>query len=246
MRGGQPPPPSHNKKGMKTMQNNKKTKEVIRGLVKVWLNYDEKEFCEKIIGRDWDKEDGGYSQSKFKQFQKNPLDFTNEADDERLDNIVKAVNDIENREKHIKYNIYAKRKIKGLANVVWQMLFNYPDRDCAFTGLIEGIGIADRGKKGYSQTMVDLGDYNSNMGLADELNQTILGITDQQASEIVLSTIHAIMPKKTIWYAGTKCRYRETVTSNDDAQALIDSFTADGYKACAIHTGSDHHIYTGK
>lgn len=55
--------------------------------------------------------------------------------------------------------------------------------------------------------------------------------------------------KPTVQYAGVVCHYFKTYGDDDldDAQEMINSFRAEGKKACVIHEGKDlHHLYVEK
>ena len=64
-------------------------KDVIKALAYMWMNYKGGEFTKSIIERDWDYD--SYGREKFRQFQKNPIEFVAQADTHRLDNSANEV-----------------------------------------------------------------------------------------------------------------------------------------------------------
>jgi len=54
------------------------------------------------------------------------------------------------------------------------------------------------------------------------------------------------VPPATIWFGGVELHYEKTVDDIDDAQALLDSFKAEGKTATATHNGNKHNIYASK
>jgi len=85
---------------------------------------------------------------------------------------------------------YSDLEINNLGNVVWQLLYNQPERKCAFVPIVgTGISIADKAVLGHTPIGVDLGTYSKNKAIADELNKDVLGLSDEEAMKIVMTTM---------------------------------------------------------
>lgn len=84
-----------------------------------------------------------------------------------------------------------------LHNLFWKLLVDKTRKltDAAFTPVIKSgymeIGIADKGEKGYSPTMVifETHKYDEAQRICTRLNQDVFGITEDQSDEIVFSTM---------------------------------------------------------
>jgi len=107
-----------------------------------------------------------------------PTDIVHKFNDE----VVKPLNTPENR-------------AWGLFDLAWQLKINYPERDCAATLVFcdhgYGIGIADRNLKGYTPTPVFFDEsvaYEEINEICDKFNTIVLGLTPDEALDIVVST----------------------------------------------------------
>ena len=82
-------------------------------------------------------------------------------------------------------------------SLLWALLVNKTRKltDAAFTPVIKSgytlLGIADKGIRGYTPTMVvfKTNNYDEAQQICREMNADVLGITEEQADEIVFSTI---------------------------------------------------------
>lgn len=84
-----------------------------------------------------------------------------------------------------------------LHSLLWALLVNKTRKltDAAFTPVIQSgytiLGIADKGMKGYTPTMVvfKTHNYDEAQQICTEMNADAFGITEDQADDIVFSTI---------------------------------------------------------
>jgi len=49
--------------------------------------------------------------------------------------------------------------------------------------------------------------------------------------------------KRTIWYAGSLCKFEVEVNTIDEAQYWINYYNGLGFKSCSLHERSLHQIY---
>ena len=76
-----------------------------------------------------------------------------------------------------------------LTNLVWHLLFNQPDRDCACVPLSDGIGLVDAGTRGYTRAGLFSNDYKQNCDLADVINEKVLGVGEIVAAGMVAASM---------------------------------------------------------
>lgn len=82
-------------------------------------------------------------------------------------------------------------------SLLWALLVNKTRKltDAAFTPIIKSgytlLGIADKGIKGYTPTMVvfETHNYDEAQQICTEMNADVFGITEEQADDIVFSTL---------------------------------------------------------
>lgn len=81
--------------------------------------------------------------------------------------------------------------------LLWNLFINKTRKmsDAAFTPVIKSgytlLGIADKGMKGYTPTMTvfETHNYDEAQKICVELNKDVFGLTEEQADEIVFSTL---------------------------------------------------------
>lgn len=82
-------------------------------------------------------------------------------------------------------------------DVLWQLLINEvrKGKQSAFTAVIKDgytlLAIADKNEKGYTPTnaIFSSDNYDECEDVCDELNKEVFGLTDKEASNIVLSSL---------------------------------------------------------
>lgn len=82
-------------------------------------------------------------------------------------------------------------------SLLWALLVNKTRKltDAAFTPIIDNgftrLGIADKGMKGYTPTMVvfETHNYDEAQKICTEMNADVFGLTEDQADDIVFSTM---------------------------------------------------------
>ena len=74
-------------------------KDVIKALTYIYVNYDGDQFAQKLLGRHWyddKRRPDDYTIEKFRQFQREPMEFIRNADEDRLDMISDEVTNVHN------------------------------------------------------------------------------------------------------------------------------------------------------
>ena len=88
------------------------------------------------------------------------------------------------------------QEIQGMFDLGWQLLYNYPERDCAIEPIFIGknaptLGIADHNISGYTPTNVYFHNeptWDQLRDIATWFNTDILGLSNDDALEITMSS----------------------------------------------------------
>ena len=85
--------------------------------------------------------------------------------------------------------------VQGIFGVAWELLYNQPSRNCAFTAVIRNsgyeLGLADSGSPGFTPTPICLNskNYVETQEIADWMNENVLLLDFEESARITLSSM---------------------------------------------------------